>query len=155
MANRKTLCFEDKNPGLVILKLKKECFEPETPKEIVDKCIEGIEVEDSIYIWNNDEINNYFKLPENTYYYKYHTTVRTIIRTNKKGLFIAAPKSHFNLEGLNKKSKFGFFNVTVTEVKDPVVFEYCKNDIVRIVTKWGTEDDKAYLDPILTDEKLN
>jgi hypothetical protein len=155
MANRKTLYSEDKHPGLVILKLKKECFEPKTPKKIVNKCIEGIEVKDSGFISNNDEINNYFKLPKNTYYYKYNTTIRTIIQIDKNGLFIAAPKSHFNLEGLNKKSKFGFFNVTVTEIKDPVVFEYCKNNIVRIVTKWGTEDDKAYLDPILNDEKLN
>ena len=36
---------------------------------------------------------------------------------DKSGLFIAAPKSHFNLKGLDKKSKFGFFNVKVEEVK--------------------------------------
>lgn len=77
------------------------------------------------------------------------------IKINKSGLFIAAPKSHFNLKGLSKKSKFGFFKVTVQEVKDPVVFEYCINDIVRIVTKWGTEDDQSYLDSGLVNEILN
>lgn len=71
------------------------------------------------------------------------------------GLFIAAPKSHFNLDGLDKKTKFGFFKVEITEVKDPVVFEYCKNNICRIVTKWGTDDDKSYLDPTLLNELNN
>lgn len=78
-----------------------------------------------------------------------------IEKINKTGLFIAAPKSHFDLKDLSKKSKFGFFNVTVHEVKDPVVFEYCLNNIVRIVTKWGTDDDKSYLDEGLINETLN
>lgn len=78
-----------------------------------------------------------------------------IERIDKSGLFIAAPSSHFNLDGLDKKSQYGYFNVEKYEVKDPVVFEYCKNNICRIVTKWGTEDDKAYLDPLLTNEIEN
>jgi hypothetical protein len=76
-------------------------------------------------------------------------------RISKTGLFIAAPESHFNTEGLSKKEKFGWFNVQVTEVKDPVVFEYCKNGFIRILTKWGTDDDQAYLDPALFNERLN
>lgn len=79
---------------------------------------------------------------------KYH-------KVDKSGLFIAAPKSHFNLKGLDKKSKFGFFKVETFEVKDPVVFEYCKDNICRIITKWGTDDDKSYLDPVLQNEILN
>jgi len=71
------------------------------------------------------------------------------------GLFIAAPKSHFDTNGLTAKGKFGFFNVTVIEIKDPVVFEYCKDGFVRIITKWGTDDDQSYLDPALFNEKLN
>lgn len=85
-------------------------------------------------------------------YYFSKIKVETI---DKSGLFVAAPKSHFNLNGLTKKTKFGFFNVTVQEVKDPVVFEYCKNDICRIITKWGTDDDQSYLDPSLTNEIFN
>jgi hypothetical protein len=76
-------------------------------------------------------------------------------RISKSGLFIAAPESHFDLKGLSKKSKFGFFNVTVTEVKDPIVFEYCRGGFIRVITKWGTDDDQSYLDPSLTNEKLN
>lgn len=78
-----------------------------------------------------------------------------IEKIDKSGLFIAAPQSHFNLTGLNKKTKHGYFNVKSFEVKDPVVFEYCKNDICRIITKWGTDDDQSYLDPIVTNENLN
>lgn len=76
-------------------------------------------------------------------------------KIDKSGFFIAAPKSHFNLTGLDKKSKYGFFNVTVLEVKDPVVFEYCDKDIVRICSKWGTSDDQSYLDSSLVNETLN
>lgn len=77
-------------------------------------------------------------------------------KVDKSGLFIAAPKSHFNLEGLNKKSKYGFFKTEIFEVKDPVVFEYCMGNLVRIVSKWGIPgEDKAYLDPILQNEVLN
>lgn len=84
------------------------------------------------------------------HYYK--GTVETI---DKTGLFIAAPPSHFDLRGVSQKTKQGYFNVTTTEVKDPLVFEYCKGDIVRITTKWGTPDDKSYLDEGLIDERQN
>lgn len=78
-----------------------------------------------------------------------------IEKTGKNGLCIAAPPSHFNLEGLTKSSEFGYFNVESFEVKDPVVFEYCKNNIVRIITKWGTDDDQSHLDSSLTNEVMN
>lgn len=96
-----------------------------------------------LFIISRKCINNY------AFYYK-------CITVDKTGYFIAAPKSHFNLDGISKKSKFGFFNVSVTEeIKDPVVFEYMKGDLVRIITKWGTDDDQSYLDPSLTNEILN
>lgn len=81
-------------------------------------------------------------------YKRYHAKIEII---DKSGFFIAAPKSHFDLENLTKKSKFGFFNVTVIEPKDPIVFEYCKGDIVRVDTKWGIEAE----DKLLINEKLN
>ncbi len=86
---------------------------------------------------------------------KYYFRNATCEKTDKRGLFIAAPKSHFDLKGLSKKSKFGFFTVQEIVCKDPVVFEYCINNIVRIVTKWGTDDDKSYLDEGLINETLN
>jgi len=76
-------------------------------------------------------------------YYKVHIT-------NKDGLFIAAPPSHFNLNGLSKKSKHGFFKVFETEVKDPIVFRYVKGGI-QVITKWGLEAN----DPSLVVETLN
>lgn len=80
---------------------------------------------------------------------------RSLTTVRREGLFIAAPKSHFDLKDLKSIGKFGFFSVQIQEIKDPVVFEYCKNDIVRIVTKWGTDDDQSYLDPALINETLN
>jgi len=74
-------------------------------------------------------------------------------KINKSGLFIAAPKSHFDLTNLSQKSEFGFFEVREVEIKDPVVFEFCKNDIVRILTKWGDENEENYSE--LNNEILN
>lgn len=73
----------------------------------------------------------------------------------RNGYFIAAPKTHFDLSNISKETEFGFYEVRVTEIKDPVVFEFCKNEIVRIGTKWGTPDDQSYLDPALVNEKMN
>lgn len=56
----------------------------------------------------------------------------------RNGLFIAAPKSHFNLNGL-KKNKKGWYNVSfIVEPKDPIVFRYVKGGI-QVITKWGEE----------------
>jgi hypothetical protein len=67
----------------------------------------------------------------------------------KSGLFIAAPATHFNLKGLEKKSKHGFFHVFKTEVKDPIVFRYVRGG-VQIITKWGLEaNDPSLVVPIL------
>ncbi|MFO0448529.1 MAG: hypothetical protein ACK52I_07680 [Pseudomonadota bacterium] len=73
----------------------------------------------------------------------------------KEGLFVAAPKSHFNLKDLKQKSKYGFFQTELVkkqEPKDPIVFEYCRGNIVRIITKWGTADDKSFMDPELNSD---
>lgn len=64
----------------------------------------------------------------------------------KKGLFIAAPKSHFKIDKdsnvvnnqLVKRRKF-----FVPEPKDPIVFRYCLGGI-QVITKWG----KVATDPI-------
>lgn len=70
---------------------------------------------------------------------------RTTVRT---GLFIAAPKSHFNLKGLKKDKKFGFMNVTIKEYKDPIVFRYCRGGL-QVLSKWGLEaSDEILLNPI-------
>ena len=43
------------------------------------------------------------------------------------------------------------FNITVTEVKDPIVFEYCRGGMIRVISKWGLEGE----DELLLNEKLN
>lgn len=69
--------------------------------------------------------------------------------TQKEGLFIAAPKAHFDLTGLEKgkQSKFGFFT---PEPKDPIVFRYVRGGI-QILTMWGLEAN----DPSLQNEIYN
>jgi len=61
------------------------------------------------------------------------------------GLQIAAPASEFDLKYLKKEGKYGFHNAFVTEIKDPIVFQFCKGDIVRVITKWGLEANDAAL----------
>lgn len=70
---------------------------------------------------------------------KYITNGCTNFEIDTRGLFIAAPKTHFDLKGLKKNGLFGFLNVTITEVKDPIVFRYCKGG-VQILSKWGLEE---------------
>lgn len=83
----------------------------------------------------------------------YH--IADLTKINKEGLFICAPENHFDLSGLNKKSKFGFFQTNTKKLTDPIGFEFCKEDICRIITKWGTKDDQSYLDESLLNETLN
>lgn len=64
-------------------------------------------------------------------------------------LFIAAPKSHFNLKGLGK-NKFGYYSVKIikNEPKDPIAFRYVKGGI-QVLSKWGLEaNDEALRNPI-------
>lgn len=74
----------------------------------------------------------------------------TITKIERSGLFIAAPKSHFNLKGLSKKNKYGFFSVEKREIKDPIVFRYCKGGI-QVLSKWGLEAS----DELVINEKMN
>jgi len=72
------------------------------------------------------------------------TNIETSIKTvDKSGLFIAAPKSHFDLNGLGEE-KNGFFSVTIFEPKDPIVFRYVRGGI-QVLTKWGLEANDADL----------
>lgn len=57
--------------------------------------------------------------------------------THREGLFICAPKTHFDLKGLNQQG-LGFHSITVTKITDPIVFRYCKGG-VHVISKWGKE----------------
>lgn len=80
--------------------------------------------------------------------YIYHDA--TLIEEDRNGLFIAAPPSHFNLNGLSKQNKYSFFRITETQVDDPIVFRYCRGG-VQVISKWGLEAEDAGL----VNEKLN
>lgn len=72
----------------------------------------------------------------------------TFTKIDRSGLFIAAPSKDFDLTGLDKKSKHGFFNVFKIEVKDPIVFRYVRGGI-QVLTKWGLEaNDPSLVLPI-------
>lgn len=81
--------------------------------------------------------------------YLYRSNGLTINKTDRSVIFIAAPETHFNTQGLVKKG-LGFFNVLKTEVKDPIVFRYVKGG-VQVITKWGLEAS----DPSLVVPALN
>jgi hypothetical protein len=59
-------------------------------------------------------------------------------RAEISGLFIAAPKSHFDLDGLNQSSPFSFNLFKPVIEKDPIVFRYVKGGI-QVLSKWGLE----------------
>jgi hypothetical protein len=77
---------------------------------------------------------------------------RVINHTQKRdGLFIAAPKSHFDLRGLKKQGEFGMNKTfSVVTPKDPIVFRYCKGGI-QVLSKWGLEAS----DELVVNEKMN
>ena len=70
-------------------------------------------------------------------------------RTDRQKLFIAAPEKDFNLDGLTKKGKRGFFKTIITQrVDDPIVFRYCRGGI-QILSKWGLEaNDPELANPL-------
>jgi hypothetical protein len=55
----------------------------------------------------------------------------------RDGLFIAAPKTHFDLKGLEQQG-LGFFEKMMPLPKDPIVFRYVRGGI-QVITKWGVE----------------
>lgn len=77
----------------------------------------------------------------------YHRAGLTIHERKVKGLFIAAPKSHFNLSGLSRRgANKGFFSVISfkPEPEDPIVFRYVRGGI-QILSKWGEESEDSSL----------
>jgi hypothetical protein len=77
--------------------------------------------------------------------HQWETTEWTVEDIDRSGLFIAAPKSHFNLTGLTKTSTFSFNTVKID--KDPIVFRYCRGGI-QVLTKWGLEaNDESLVNP--------
>lgn len=71
----------------------------------------------------------------------------TVTETKRQGLFICAPESNFDTAKLKKKG-LGFFDFTVTEINDPIVFRYVRGGI-QVLSKLGLEaSDEILLNPI-------
>lgn len=123
------------------------------PKSVVKKMMQGVEIPSNLRSSSAEYICR-------SLFGKNYTSwsgIGVVHRVDRTGFHIAAPKSHFDLKGLDHVTQHGFFESTVVrrEPKDPTVFEYCKDDLVRLISKWGTDDDQSHLDPIVLNEKLN
>ncbi len=95
----------------------------------------------------NEYLQNTYGCP-----YKYITSggLMANITENRQGLFIAAPKSHFDLKSLGNTDRYGYKNISITvfETQDPIVFRYC-NGGIQVLSKWGLEaSDEALINPI-------
>ena len=101
--------------------------------------VDGLNVSDS-------DIGQALKTKYNTRKWISLKSGSILTKIDRSGLFIAAPKSHFNLKNLNKddKNKYGFFQTEVREIKDPIVFRYCKGGI-QVLSKWGQEANDELL----------
>lgn len=155
--NAKKLSINDSVSDTFILNITR--WFSNTPESIKNKLTTKINLgelsKDEENLFNRDIGDEILNRKFNLNYSSYIFSEGQLIKNSKKGYFIAAPPSHFDLTGLQATSKNGFSKIEITEVKDPIVFEYCKNGFVRIISKWGTEDDQSYLDPALTNEKFN
>jgi hypothetical protein len=106
----------------------------------------GIEIRDGYYSGWNRYCREYLKIDFDISDYETYDWSERMVK--KQGLFIAAPRSHFNLKGIKKTSLFSFH--VVQEVKDPIVFRYCKGGI-QVLSKWGAEAS----DESTVNEKFN
>jgi len=67
---------------------------------------------------------------------------------NREGLFICAPKNHFDLANLKFDKNLGYSKVKYHVLNDPIVFRYVRGGI-QVITKWGLEaSDESLLNPI-------
>ena len=91
-------------------------------------------------------LNRHSPVRHSGYVYSHMETEKI---TKRSTLFIAAPKSHFNLRDLKQRGVRGFFqSVTEREVKDPIVYRYVRGGI-QVLTKWGLEaNDPELANPL-------
>jgi hypothetical protein len=82
-------------------------------------------------------------------YYRWGNIYYDRYDIDKSGLFIAAPKKHFDLKGLKSHTKFGYARFQLIVPKDPIVFRYVKGGI-QVLSKWGDEADDIALQNAIT-----
>jgi hypothetical protein len=90
------------------------------------------------------------KLGYNGSYNGYVYSEAVVTRIDRGQLFICAPSTHFNLDGLEKNGELGYYTTTKTIVNDPIVFRYCFGGI-QVLSKWGLEAS----DEALVNEQMN
>lgn len=99
-----------------------------------------------VWINNNEVARKYFKVDYRIC--TYDNINRTVEIEKRDGLFICAPKSDFDLNGLTKMNDFSYANTVRYEIPDPIVFRYCKGG-VQVLSKWGLEaSDEALINEI-------
>lgn len=133
-------------------------FRDNCPKEVRDLLKKKLLVEHSEYFSTSESNINHF-LTSFLNSMGYNKSIDSwgwfdkfeVELANKSSLFIAAPASHFNLEGLKKEGKHGYLSTTKSIIKnDPIVFRYVRGGI-QVITKWGLEAS----DPMLLNEINN
>lgn len=123
---------------------KKEILEFTKNKKIVIEPYDEEQMIASILIFLREKISaeiRWFNTPETEIEY----------RKLYGQLFIAAPKSHFDLSGLKKSGKYSYgkFKTKKGEPMDPIVFRYVREGI-QVLTKWGEEaKEEALINEIL------
>ena len=143
--NAKVLKKSDIFSGISILEI--ESFWSNVPYDLKDILKNGLKIPTKLKdlnITDSDVIN--FAKKYGGYSGDYNGYVFNSIKIHedlKDGLFICAPKSHFDLKGL-RQNNLGFFNFKTIEVKDPIVFRYCRGGI-QVLSKWGLEANDAEL----------
>ncbi len=152
--NAKKLLAHDSSPYKHIIKVSVDNISKTCPSDTAKRLILGVAIEEdfkSSYspyatISLLDVLSGYIDIKITDIINPYRGSSCT--RINTSGLFIAAPKNHFNLEGLSKEGTLGFFDVEIIEIKDPIVFRYVKGG-VQVISKWGLEaSDPALINPI-------
>lgn len=137
--NAQKLEYADKADNVRMVYLRKgteEADEGDASKKYIEMARNGV------IDWTNssDRINQVMK----TQYgadgdvAKYGNSDTNAYRLDRQGLFICAPKTHFNDKDLKVvgNSMFKFME----EPKDPIVFRYVKGG-VQVLSKWGLEAD--------------
>lgn len=124
-----------------------ECYTHEFEKQYLGKNINGIQI--SVDWFMRAAVERGYKGTYNPGQMLFkNADVETV---SKEGLFIAAPRSYFNLDGLGKQTKHGYFSSKKSNIKDPIVFRHCRGKMIRVETKWGLEAS----DESLVNETMN
>ncbi len=145
--NAQTLKNEDRHEKVKVFEAIE--FWTDTPREIIDILSRKHKI-----ITNQDDVTE--KDAHNILDAIGYTGTRpkwlfrnaTLTTLERRGLFICAPPTDFDLSGLTQTSELGWLQTTTIIVDDPIVFRYCRGG-VQVLSKWGLEaNDQDLILPI-------